>query len=146
MVVLKYIAFSNSKSYFIYFNISLYNTPNINDSIFFTISFKYNFFINFYSSSTPLSLSSYLSLSHMKMMKNNQQTKTPTTSTNKLTTTSIARHLHCHPQPTSTFTTHHNFDLNQKIKKKKKTKNNNNNHHHHHKPTLITTTTNRKTI
>ena len=136
-LVLKYIAFNNSKGYFIYFNIllyntpnindfiffttsfkydffinfdssstpniSLYNTPNINDFIFFTTSFKYDFFINFYSSSTHLSLSSYLSLSHMKILKNNQQAKTPTTST--------AQHLHCHPQPTATFTAHHNFDF-----------------------------------
>ena len=108
-LVLKYIAFNNSKGYFIYFNILLYNTPNINDFIFFTTSFKYDFFINFYSSSTHLSLSSYLSLSHMKILKNNQQTKTPTTST--------AQHLHCHPQPTATFIAHHNSDLKKKKKK-----------------------------
>ena len=41
VVVLKFLAFSISKNYFIYFIISLYNTPNIKYSIFFfIISFK----------------------------------------------------------------------------------------------------------
>ena len=35
VVVLKFLAFSISKNYFIYFTISLYNTPNIKCSIFF---------------------------------------------------------------------------------------------------------------
>ena len=34
MMVLKILAFHNSKNYFIYFNTLFYNTPNINDSIF----------------------------------------------------------------------------------------------------------------
>ena len=39
-VELYFLAFSNSKSYFIYFNTLLYNSPNINGSILTTISFK----------------------------------------------------------------------------------------------------------
>ena len=45
MVELKFLGFSNLKNYFIYFNTSLYNSPNINGSIFFITSFKYSFFI-----------------------------------------------------------------------------------------------------
>ena len=59
LVELKFLAFSNSKCYFIYFNTSHYNSPNINGSIFFTTSFKYYFFILFL---LFLSLSSCLSL------------------------------------------------------------------------------------
>ena len=40
VMVLKILAFSNSKSYFIYFTTSLCNTPNIKYSIFFITSFK----------------------------------------------------------------------------------------------------------
>ena len=43
----KNLAFSNSKSYIINFNIIVYNTLNIDGSIFFTTSFKYFFFIIF---------------------------------------------------------------------------------------------------
>ena len=39
VVMLKNLAFSISKSYFIYFTTSLYNTPNIKCSFFFTTSF-----------------------------------------------------------------------------------------------------------
>ena len=39
--------FSNSKLYFIYFNIPFYNIPNIKSFIFFTTSLKYYFFILF---------------------------------------------------------------------------------------------------
>ena len=45
------------KHYFIYFNIQLYNIPNIKGFIFFTTSLKYNFFILFYSLHLFLSLS-----------------------------------------------------------------------------------------
>ena len=38
--MLKFFAFNNSKHYFIYFNTSLYNIPNIKSSIFFTNSFN----------------------------------------------------------------------------------------------------------
>ena len=51
----KFLDFSNSKSYVIYFDTPLYNTLNINGSIFFSTSFKYSFFILFYSSSPSLS-------------------------------------------------------------------------------------------
>ena len=44
---LKFLAFSISKTHFIYFNTLLYNTPNINGSIFFSTSFKCSFFIFF---------------------------------------------------------------------------------------------------
>ena len=44
---LKNLAFTISKSYFIYFNISLNNTPNVKSFIFFTTSLKYYFFIIF---------------------------------------------------------------------------------------------------
>ena len=40
VVVLKILAFSTSKNYFIYFTTSLYNTTNIKCSIFFITSFK----------------------------------------------------------------------------------------------------------
>ena len=46
--VLKILAFNILKSYFITFNISLYNTLNIKTYISFTTSFKYYFFIIFY--------------------------------------------------------------------------------------------------
>ena len=49
-MILKILIFSISKSHFIIFNISLYNTLNIKTYIFFlTTSFKYYFFIIFYS-------------------------------------------------------------------------------------------------
>ena len=41
MVELKFLVFSILKTYFIYFNTSLYNTLNINGSIFFSTSFKH---------------------------------------------------------------------------------------------------------
>ena len=44
MVELNFLAFSISKTHFIYFNTPLYNTPNINSFIFLGISFKYSFF------------------------------------------------------------------------------------------------------
>ena len=65
LVVLKNLTFNNSKSYFIYFNTSLYNTLNINDSIFFTTFLKYYFFIHFlffFRASFSLFLSISLSL------------------------------------------------------------------------------------
>ena len=65
LVVLKKLAFNNSKNYFIYFNTSLYNTLNINDSIFFTTFLKYYFFIHFlffFHASFSLFLSISLSL------------------------------------------------------------------------------------
>ena len=40
MVVLKILAFSTSKSHFIYFTTSLYNTPNIKCYIFLSIHLK----------------------------------------------------------------------------------------------------------
>ena len=49
--------FSNLKNYFIYFNTLLYNSPNTS-YIFFTISFKYLFFI--YSLSLSLTLLMWL--------------------------------------------------------------------------------------
>ena len=63
------LAFNISKSYFMYFNIPLYNIPNIKNFIFFNISLKYYFFIifliifyfQFISSSLFLSFSMYLS-------------------------------------------------------------------------------------
>ena len=80
----------------IYFNTSLYNTLNINDSIFFTTFLKYYFFIHFlffFHASLSLSLPIYLSLSlsHLKILKNNQQSHS---------------HLHGHLQPTANSTTH----------------------------------------
>ena len=45
--LLKIITFSNLKSYFIYFNNSLYNYPNIKASKSFSFSFKYSFLFMF---------------------------------------------------------------------------------------------------
>ena len=70
--VLKILAFSNSKSHFITFNISLYNTPNIKVSFFFfflqlhlNILFLFFFILFFFILSlfVSLSLSPSLSLS-----------------------------------------------------------------------------------
>ena len=44
-MVLKNIAFSNSKNYFIYFNTSLYNIPKISDSIFYITTKNYYVFL-----------------------------------------------------------------------------------------------------
>ena len=41
----KFLAYTTSKPKILAFNNSFYNTPNIIDSIFFTTSFKYSFFI-----------------------------------------------------------------------------------------------------
>ena len=46
-MVLKNIAFSNSKNYFIYFNTSLYNIPKISDSIFYITAKNYYVFYSF---------------------------------------------------------------------------------------------------
>ena len=57
---IKFLAFSISKTHFIYFNTPLYNTPNINGSIFISTSFKFfflSFFYYFLFSSLSLSLS-----------------------------------------------------------------------------------------
>ena len=68
MVELKFLAFSISKTHFIYFNTLLYNTPNINGSIFFSNSFKCSFFIFFIL---------HLSLSSLKQTgKNNNHART----------------------------------------------------------------------
>ena len=40
LMVVKILDFNTSKSYFIYFTTSFYNTPNIKRYIFFTTSFK----------------------------------------------------------------------------------------------------------
>ena len=73
MVELTFLTFNISKTHFIYFNTPLYNMSNINGSFFlffFNASFKYSFFIIFYSFFiffsfllSPLSLSSSPSLS-----------------------------------------------------------------------------------
>ena len=47
--MVKILAFTISKQYFYNFNTLFYNIPNIKTSIFFTTSFKYYFFIIFYS-------------------------------------------------------------------------------------------------
>ena len=47
--IVKILAFTISKHYFYNFNSSFYNILNIKTSIFFTTSFKYYFFIIFYS-------------------------------------------------------------------------------------------------
>ena len=92
LVVLKNLAFNNSRNYFIYFNTSLYNTLNINDSIFFTTFLKYYFFIHFlFFFHASLSLFPSISLSHLKILKNNQQSHS---------------HLHSHLQPTANSTAH----------------------------------------
>ena len=49
MVVLKNLVFNTSKTYFIYFTIPLYNTPNIKGSIYFNPSFKYSFYLFYHS-------------------------------------------------------------------------------------------------
>ena len=72
---LKSLTFSNSKSYFIYFNTSLYNTPNIKGSIFLPLYLNIISLFIFYYSSTRLSLS----LSHTSEdfeVRTTQQTQT----------------------------------------------------------------------
>ena len=65
MVVLKNLVFNTSKTYFIYFTTSLYNTPNIKGSIYFNPSFKYSFFIIIFNSlSLSLSLSEVRTTTH----------------------------------------------------------------------------------
>ena len=55
--------FSNLKNYFIYFNTSLYNSPNIS-YIFFTISFKFHS-LYFLSLSLSLSLSYFINVAYL---------------------------------------------------------------------------------
>ena len=87
--MLKNIAFSNTKHYFIYFNTPLYNIPNIKGFIFFTTSLKYYFFIVF------------LILSYSPSHLFHSSTATATA------------HAHCHQPPprtpTATATTTHNL-------------------------------------
>ena len=67
LLVLKNLTFNNSKNYFIYFNNTFYNTPNINGSIFFSNLFKYSFFFSFFYLSLFLSLwsvNNYCELPH----------------------------------------------------------------------------------
>ena len=89
--VLKILAFSNSKSHFITFNISLYNTPNIKVSFFFfflqlhlNILFLF-FFILFFFHPLPLcltvSLSLFVSLSFSTQQSYPPATTIPTTTT-----------------------------------------------------------------
>ena len=49
LTMVKILAFTISKQYFYNFNTLFYNIPNIKTSNFFTTSFKYYFFIIFYS-------------------------------------------------------------------------------------------------
>ena len=82
-MILKNLAFSNSKIYCIYFNTSLYNTPNIK-FYFFTTLFKYSFFILFFLLVPYVSFSLFLSVSLSFQAK----------TINKHTT-----HGHCQPPP-----------------------------------------------
>ena len=72
---LKILTFSNSKSYFIYFNTSLYNTPNIKGSIFLPLYLNIISLFIFYYSSTPLSLSLSLTSEDFEV-RTTQQTQT----------------------------------------------------------------------
>ena len=67
MVKLNFFAFNISKTHSIYFNTPLYNTTNINGSIFFNTSFKYSLFIFILSLIfIPFSLFLFVSLSSLK--------------------------------------------------------------------------------
>ena len=122
MVMLKNLAFSNSKNYFIYFKTLLYNTLNIKCSIFLPLHLNILFLLFLYSSSMSLSLYSSPCLS-LLWSKNKWTTNKPTPLSSQpiqLTptpTNSHHRYHHCHPQlPQIGTHNRHNSQRTQPIK------------------------------
>ena len=105
MMIVKILALSNSKIYFIYFTTSLYNTPKHPTSMilffFFNTSFKYSIFILsllFFILSLSLCLSFskvYTKINHSVIAKTTTTTKTSTSTTNN-------PHITTQPQPPTT--------------------------------------------
>ena len=105
MMIVKILALSNSKIYFIYFTTSLYNTPKHPTSMilfFFNTSFKYSIFILsllFFILSLSLSVflfsKVYTKINHSVIAKTTTTTKTSTSTTNN-------PHITTQPQPPPT--------------------------------------------
>ena len=102
MMIVKILALSNSKIYFIYFTTSLYNTPKHPTSMilfFFNTSFKYSIFILsllFFILSVFLFSKVYTKINHSVIAKTTTTTKTSTSTTNN-------PHITTQPQsPTTT--------------------------------------------
>ena len=101
MMIVKILALSNSKIYFIYFTTSLYNTPKHPTSMilfFFNTSFKYSIFILsllFFILSVFLFSKVYTKINHSVIAKTTTTTKTSTSTTNN-------PHITTQPQPPTT--------------------------------------------
>ena len=94
-MIQKDLAFTISKLNFTTYNTPLYNIPSIKTSIFFNTSFKYSFFIIFYSFLFFLSLS--LTLSPLCLSFTTQRRRPPYPPTHFTTTTST-HHRRNHKQ------------------------------------------------